>query len=195
MSGRNAQITQQEFERLYDEYKPRFMLMAQSYIRNEMVVEDIVTDSFVYFWENRARIELTSGIPAYIFSSVRHGCLVWLRNQRNRMRIQQQLHSTAYRHLQERITALEACDPEALFADEVARIVRQQVDRMPDTMRRVFIYSRFEGKTYQEIADLLSITVRNVTAYIQKALLQLREALKDFLPATIIFLVSSLLHL
>ena len=47
MSELDEHITLEDFERLYSEYKPRFIIIARSYIRNNMAAEDIVTDSFL----------------------------------------------------------------------------------------------------------------------------------------------------
>ena len=62
---------------------------------------------------------------------------------------------------------------------------------MPEPMRSIFVASRFDGKTYQEIADTTGISVRNVKAAIQRALGIMREALKDYLPAWMISLLLS----
>ena len=86
MSELDKHITLENFERLYSEYKPRFIIIARSYIRNNMAAEDIVTDSFLYFWENKDKLNITTTIQAYILGSVKHGCLEWLRNQKNRLK-------------------------------------------------------------------------------------------------------------
>src|SRR5699024_459519 len=99
--------------------------------------------------------------------------------------------TTAYHSIQARIAALEACDPGQLFASEVAAIVQQEIGRMPEPMRGIFVASRFEGRTYQEIADATGISVRNVKAAIQRALGIMREALKDYLPVWLIALFFS----
>lgn len=44
------------FEELYNCYKVRFERFAISYIQDRSVAEDIVTDSFVYWWEHRDRV-------------------------------------------------------------------------------------------------------------------------------------------
>ena len=106
MSELDKHITLENFERLYSEYKPRFIIIARSYIRNNMAAEDIVTDSFLYFWENKDKLNITTTIQAYILGSVKHGCLEWLRNQKNRLKIQQQIHTTAYRSIKAKITVL-----------------------------------------------------------------------------------------
>lgn len=58
MSELDKHITLEDFERLYSEYKPRFIIIARSYIRNNMAAEDIVTDSFLYFWENKDKLNM-----------------------------------------------------------------------------------------------------------------------------------------
>ena len=50
MTDRNRHITREFFDDLYAEYQPRFVRIARSYLRNDMAAEDIVTDSFLYFW-------------------------------------------------------------------------------------------------------------------------------------------------
>lgn len=191
MSGQNEYTTLKDFEHLYNEYKPRFKLIAQSYIRNEMVVEDIVADSFLYFWENRDKLQIHTSIPSYIVSSVKNGCLEWLRNEKNRLKIQQQIHTTAYRSIQAKITVLESNDPEISFSAEITSIVTSQIDKMPEPMRQIFISNRFEGKTYQEIADATGVNIRHVTACIQQALSIMRFALKDYLTILITALFIS----
>ena len=41
------------FGELYTLYKDRFVRIAMSYVRDRMAAEDIVTDSYMAFWENR----------------------------------------------------------------------------------------------------------------------------------------------
>lgn len=111
-----------------------------------------------------------------------------MRDQRIHMTVHQTLFSTASRINANRIQALDVCDPNLLFADEVRDIIRGKMEQMPPRMREVFIASRFEGKTYQEIASQMGIPVRSVTAEIQKALDILRGALKDYAPGLITML-------
>lgn len=136
MSELDKHITLENFERLYSEYKPRFIIIARSYIRNNMAAEDIVTDSFLYFWENKDKLNITTTIQAYILGSVKHGCLEWLRNQKNRLKIQQQIHTTAYRSIKAKITVLESTNPEASFTAEIKSIIESQINKMPEPMRK-----------------------------------------------------------
>ena len=46
-----------DFGRFFDEYRPRLIAFARGYVRDRLVAEDLATDSFLYFWENRSRID------------------------------------------------------------------------------------------------------------------------------------------
>ena len=108
-----------------------------------MAAEDIVTDSFLYFWENKDKLNITTTIQAYILGSVKHGCLEWLRNQKNRLKIQQQIHTTAYRSIKAKITVLESTNPEASFTAEIKSIIESQINKMPEPMRQKTLFQQF----------------------------------------------------
>ena len=44
------------FGELYQTYKERFLRLAISYVKEESIAEDFVTDSFVSYWENRHKL-------------------------------------------------------------------------------------------------------------------------------------------
>ena len=81
------------------------------------------------------------------------------------------------------IRSLEAIDPRELFSDEVETIVRRSLEELPELTRRVFEARRFEGRSYKEIADQNGNSERRVEFEQEKAIRQLRVALKDYLPA------------
>ena len=68
-----------------------------------------------------------------------------------------------------------------MLGDEARNIYAEELSRMPELTRAVFLASRDEGLTYQEIALRYGISVRKVTSEIQKALCKLRISLKDYL--------------
>ena len=65
-----------EFDRLYSEYKSRFIVIAYALLRDKTLAEDLVTDSFLLLWEKRREIQLSQDeFPAYILGIVRHKCI------------------------------------------------------------------------------------------------------------------------
>lgn len=176
------------FDRLFGEYRPRFIRFAASYVTDAAVAEDIVMESFMAAWERRALLSERS-LPPYVLVIVRNKCLNHLRARQVRLRAEEHLHSHGARMLELRISTLEACEPAQLFSDEARRLVNETLDRLPDRTREVFVRSRFRGENYKEIAAALGTTVKSVEFEISKAMRSLRVSLKDYLPLLMLFLL------
>ena len=176
------------FEDLYTQYRQRFVVIARRYVRNSMVAEDIVAESFVSFYNKCATLPGDTNIPSYILTIVKNNCLNYLHAQQLHLRIDQQEASDHARMVNANIRSLQACNPEKLFANEIHSIVAEAIQKMPDLTRIVFVKSREEGKTYEQIAMECGISVRRVTSEMQKALAVLRHALKDYMPAWLLAL-------
>ena len=178
-----------DFDSLYTEYKPRFMIIANSFLHDRSLAEDLVTDSFVYFWENRDDISSSANnIPAYILGIVRHKCLDALRERQSRLTTEKKLSEIAYRENRANLSALEDCDlAQILFKEDIEKIFRRSLEKMPQLTADIFIASRFENQTYQEIAERYNVSVRKVTREIQNSLKLLREDLGDYLPIVLFY--------
>ena len=177
-----------DFGRLYDEYRPRFIEFARGYVRDRLVAEDLVTDTFLYFWENRGRIDTSGNVAAYLFTTLRHKCLNHLRARLIRQRAQSEIEALENRVRRENIRSLELCDPRQLFEGEIERLVRESresLDEMPALTRGVFTEQRFRGRSYREVAEQFGISERRVGSELEKALAKLRHALHDYLPAVL----------
>lgn len=187
-------MTTAEFGRLFATWRARFEAIACRYVRSAAVAEDLVSDSFMSFWENRGRIPADANLQAYILIIVRNKCLDWLRAQSLHAKIEQEVYELRRRVLAADIRSLQACNPEEIFSAEVAAIVRQSLDRLPELTREVFVARRFEELSYKEIAEKYGITVRRVEFELEKAVKQLRVALKDYLPVLLMLLSDNILR-
>ena len=58
---------------------------------------------------------------------------------------------------------------------------------MPDDSRRVFVLSRYEGKTYEQMAKELGISVNTVKYTIKRALRMLYNRLEPYLFILMLF--------
>ena len=175
-------MTTAEFGRLFATWRARFEAIACRYVRSAAVAEDLVSDSFMSFWENRGRIPADANLQAYILIIVRNKCL------------EQEVYELRRRVLAADIRSLQAFNPEEIFSAEVAAIVRQSLDRLPELTREVFVARRFEELSYKEIAEKYGITVRRVEFELEKAVKQLRVALKDYLPVLLMLLSDNILR-
>lgn len=169
------------FNKLYTEYRTRFVRFANTYVRDGSVAEDIATEAFMVYWENRANLNSDSNIPAYILTVVKNKCLNHLEHVKVQHRTLGNMQEHANWELNIRITTLAACNPEELFSADVQKIIDSTLNNLPKKTLEVFRLSRYYNKSNKEIAEMLNITVKGVEFHITKALSELRKGLKDYL--------------
>ena len=175
----DAKLT--NFNKIFTNYREKFIRFSFSYVRDLSVAEDITSDSFMSYWENRDTLPEDTNIPAYIITSIKNKSINYLEH----LRIREEYSEKAKAHMEWelglRISSLEACEPKELFAGEVQVLIDKTLDSLPEQTRSAFISNRFDEKTYQEIASDLSISIKGVEYHISRALKSLRKALKEYI--------------
>lgn len=174
--------------RLYEDYREPLVLVARLYVRDRMVAEDVVADSFVKLHHAIETLDEDANLEAYLTTIVKNQCLNYLKSIRVHQRAEENMLDHQQRLVNEGIRSLSSLDPEQLFASEVQHLVSDAMDQMDELTKKVFSESRYSGKTYKEIAAALGIPPRKVHTEIEKALRLLRVALADYLPAWLIVL-------
>ena len=177
------------FNNIFVTHRDRYIRFAYSYTYNQETAEDLVTESLMYYWENRHRLEEVKDIPLYILVTLKNKCLDYLQRERTWNNIAENLLSNKEWELQMRFANLEAWGPETLFSNEVQDLGNQALAKLPEKSRHIFIMSRYEGKNYQTIAKETNLSVKSIEFHISKALNLLRKELKDYLPC-LLFVVD-----
>jgi RNA polymerase sigma-70 factor (ECF subfamily) len=60
---------------------------------------------------------------------------------------------------------------------EVAGIVRDAVDALPDSQRMAIVLNKYQGLSYVEIGDAMGLSAKAVKSLLMRARVKLREAL------------------
>lgn len=156
----------QAFEKLFKNYYSPLCNYCQGIVADRQGSEDIVQDAFVYLWNNRKTIEIKTTIKTYLYSSVRHGALYYLKKQ-----LMEQTH---FPRLTEFITYIQESDyseEELVRLDDARKILRE----LPEQCRTIFLMNCIDGKKYKEIAEELNISVNTVKTHLSKAYRKFRE--------------------
>lgn len=157
------------YELLFRTYYTPLCSHAVRFVYNKEVAEDLVTEIFLNFWKKSIHTSVTSTFRAYLFTSVRNKCFTYLRWEFQKIR-QEEL---AEDFLSDMLTP-----DHVMEMDELYMHVEQVIRTLPPQCQKVFVLSRFEGKSYQEIAARLDVSVKAVEGHISKALNVLRRSLK-----------------
>ena len=169
------------FSDIYTNYYKRSFLFVKSYVRDDMVAEDIVSEALIRFWETTKKETVEHPMSLHL-AILKNGALNYLKHQTVKDSATESISSKMIRDLNYRITTLQACDPEEIYSSEITGIVEKTLQSLPEQTRRIFEMSRYESIPVKEIAQELSLSTKSVEYHITKALKLLRVALKEYLP-------------
>lgn len=157
------------FEELFREFFPALMAFARKILGDEEDAREVVQQVFINLWEKRAKLDLSTSLKSYLFTSVHHRSLNVIRDRKK--------HSPA------EVPELSGeWDVSAQIESmELEKKIRDTIDQLPDKCREIFTLNRFEGLKYGEIAMKLDISVKTVENQMSKALKILREQLGKYL--------------
>lgn len=169
-----ARGDEQAFDKLFTDWFARLHAYAFSVLQDEAMAEEAVQSVFCRIWEKRAQWQVHTSVRAYLYGSVYHECMNWLRREKN-----SKTHRRHVLHSSDRPVAEHAAARVEL--GELETQLKQALDALPNQCRAIFQLSRFGGLKYREIAEQLGLSVKTVEAQVGKALKQLRNKLADFL--------------
>lgn len=158
---------------LYVRYSAAVKDFASKFIEVRQDVDDITHNIFISLWENRDKIEHIDSLKAYLFTMTRNSILKIYRHNRIKLEYESSLDIDS---------EIRDSDPERTIATaDLIAMIKLKIMEMPEMQRKSFCMSRFEHKTYAEIADELGISVKMVQYYIGKTLKQLRPLVQSML--------------
>ena len=175
------------FNSIYTTYYRKAFLFTLSYVHNDQVAEDIVSEAIIHLWELSKEQEI-SNVEAILITYIRSKSLNYLKHIQAQENVCQTLLDKGQRELEIRISTLEACDPNEILSKELRAKVKTLLADMPEKTRIAFVRDRLDGKSHKEIAEELGISVKGVEYHIGKAVKILRDNLKDYAPVLFFFI-------
>jgi RNA polymerase sigma-70 factor, ECF subfamily len=176
-------ILKQKLELLFKEHFTQLVYFAQKYLGDLDSSKEVVHAIFVKIWENRHDFEFDKPAKSYLFKSVYNRSLNVIRDNK---RFIKPVNDEVL------VAAMETGEySDRMEVAELESKIKSAILKLPERCREVFELSRFEGKKYAEIAELLNISEKTVEAQMSKALKVLKEELKDYLYLLILFLIKN----
>ena len=132
--------------------------------------EDIVQDTLLKVWSNRAEMSAVSSIEAYAMTMCRNQALdICAKKERQNISLDENAHDRTDTH--------SMLPDEKMAQDEGKTLVRQTIDSLPEKQRTAMLMREIEEKTYKEIAQVMGLTESDVKINIFRARKSIREHL------------------
>lgn len=170
--------SEQAFAELYKAYYAYLNAVAIYYLQDKEVAQEVVDDVFLNVWEKREN--LIFPIHYYLVRSVQNGCLNYIRSQRALQTALDGHRDEVLFFWEEHI--LSTSTPlEDVELKETEAEIRRVVDNLPVKMRAVFEAYFYDGKSAEEIAEEMNLSVNTIRVQIKNALDKLKQSLKHLL--------------
>jgi RNA polymerase sigma-70 factor (ECF subfamily) len=158
------------FKYFFDRYYNDLCNFVHIYLHDQTLAEEIVQDIFVYFWENREKLQIKTSVKAFLFSASKFKSLNLLRDTQNQKKIVDKIR---------RIEPIQMHELESSYIDtnEFKKILDSAVDQLAPKCKEIFLLSKQEELSNREIAERLGISVKTVENQMTIALKKLREYL------------------
>lgn len=164
------------FEGFYIKYYKHLCRFAMSYEEDIYIVEEKVSDVFYYLWNNREELNTIHNPKVYVFTMTKNLLFQYKKKQKYRC-------NSVLQDLSNNQCLGENIEDSIIFNEHQQLLKKQMVhiiSMIPARSKQVFEMSRIDGLKYQQIAQILNISIKTVESHMSCAMRSIEKALNKF---------------
>ena len=160
------------FNAIFKKYYNNVVYFLLHYVDSYEEAQDVASETFSQMWQNLEHYQ-DSIFPRLIVIA-RNKCLNYLRKEKHkREHLQYELSMKNEINYQ----SLNNSAIEGLLEKDTRATMLKVLDTMPEKTKEAFILSRFQNKTYAEIAQMQNVSEKNIEYRISSALKILKRVM------------------
>jgi RNA polymerase sigma-70 factor (ECF subfamily) len=167
------------FEHLIERHQTLVAGTVARMLGSNSDVEDIAQQVFIRVWKSAGRYVARAKFTTWLLKITRNLVFNEMRRAKRHPHLPVQIDPEA-EEMPLKDEAMATPDANLLQAELQAEI-EKAIMLLPDTQRMALVLRRYEELSYEEIADVLDLSVPAVKSLLFRARTELRERLKDYL--------------
>ena len=179
--------SQAAMEQLYLRYRNVLINLCLRYLKNTADAEDVVHDIFMQLWENPDVLNEELSFSGYVKTLAINRVLHKFR--------QFDIHERFAQHILMNTQESTNETEDTIIDNDYAELLDKLIETLSPQQKEIFRLNRLEGLTYQEISELLQISVKTVRNHISLALKKIKKQLSQHTDINIQILTAILLLL
>jgi len=174
----------QAFDLLITRYSADIFALLCRLTQDPDEAGDLTQETFLRALKSISRFRGDSEIKTWLFriaiNESRNRFRWWKRRKRERTISLDNPTDENERSLHETLAGSGRDPEQTLLDEEYRRALYAALTRLPDAFREALVLCDIEGQSYQEIADILEISIGTVKSRIARGRDELRKQLRDF---------------
>jgi RNA polymerase sigma factor (sigma-70 family) len=171
------------FTQIYRQHVQALFNFGSKITPDRNLVEDAVHDLFVEIWKNRATLGEVNSVKYYLFKALKRKIIRTLSKKTP--------HSIAEDYHFEIVFSHEFALINDQINEEQGKKLANALKDLSDRQREAIFLRFYDGLSYEEIASVMSVTIKTAYNFVYMALSQLRQSLTHTFP--VLLLLTSLL--
>ena len=174
-----AEGDERAFERLVEKHQALVLGTIGRMLGSNSDVEDIGQQVFIRVWKSARRYKPQAKFTTWLLKITRNLVFNEMRRRKRHAHVPIQPDPAGE---EIPIKADESKSPDATLLDqEMRKAVEDAIQDLPETQRMAVVLRRYEELSYEEIADVLDLSVAAVKSVLFRARTELRQRLSSYL--------------
>src|SRR6185503_2970188 len=172
------------FQLLIERYQDRIFALARHYTKSAVEVEDIVQDTFLKAYRRLETFQRQSSFSTWLYRIAVNTALDFLKRMgRSPVQAVEDPELSASPVRAHAGSGVSIAGPDArLRREEVARITAEVLAELPEIFRTVLVLREFEDLSYQQMADVLGISIGTIESRLFRARARFKDKLLQMHP-------------
>lgn len=168
------------FEYVFKTYYDPLCRYAEEILKDRDQSEDVVETLFIIIWEDRKKIDIHTSFRSYLYRSTYNACLNVIRKRKSESKYRDFFLNHAD-FSKSHDYGSSSYPLSGIIEKEMESGIAKVIDALPPQCKRIFLMSRVDDLSHQEIADKLDLSVNTVKSQIMNALKKIQVALKNMM--------------
>ena len=151
------------------------------YVKLDADAEEIVQEVFIKIWEKRKTIDAYSSFESFLFTVAYNATISLLRK-----RVTENKYLVHLQSIQEVSQTTDSTDE--LYFNELNKKLKTLLNVLTPRQREIFLLSREEGLTHEQISEKLNISVNTVKKHMSNTISFLKSHLDNGLLISALFI-------
>ncbi len=176
--------SQEAFQTLVERYQSRLFALARHYTKSAVDVEDIVQEAFLKAYSRLETFQHQSSFYTWLYRITTNTVLDFMKRRgRNPVQTVEDPELVGDESSNRDPGSSRALSPHSrLESQEIADITQEVLAEIPEIFRTTLVLREFEGLPYQEIADVLGISIGTVESRLFRARARFKDKLLAMYP-------------